>query len=153
MTDLPGWPLLSPSKVQMQKCDKCSREFCSTINYRRHIRVHRKSLNIDKVSFFLSIDKSLILLITYSFAWENLYQYFWRNVILVLCYIISKLVNGVKNHWKQITISIKSSVDLQRANSWAIPSCSSNHCLIDTMYLIVSACDVFSFGSGHLTIL
>ncbi|KAH7669531.1 P-loop containing nucleoside triphosphate hydrolase protein [Dioscorea alata] len=48
--DLPGWPLLSPSKVQMQKCDKCSREFCSTINYRRHIRVHRRSLNIDKDS-------------------------------------------------------------------------------------------------------
>lgn len=47
---LPGWPLLSPSKVQMQKFDKCSREFCSTINYRRHIRVHRKSLNIDKDS-------------------------------------------------------------------------------------------------------
>ncbi|KAJ0966665.1 hypothetical protein J5N97_023582 [Dioscorea zingiberensis] len=47
---LPGWPLLSPSKVQLQKCDKCSREFCSTINYRRHIRVHRRSLNIDKDS-------------------------------------------------------------------------------------------------------
>lgn len=48
--DLPGWPLLSPLKIQMQKCDKCSREFCSTINYRRHIRVHRRSLNIDKES-------------------------------------------------------------------------------------------------------
>ncbi|XP_010241876.1 PREDICTED: uncharacterized protein LOC104586368 isoform X2 [Nelumbo nucifera] len=48
--DLPGWPLLSPSKVPMQKCDKCSREFCSPINYRRHIRVHRRSLNIDKDS-------------------------------------------------------------------------------------------------------
>ncbi|KAJ4954624.1 hypothetical protein NE237_011407 [Protea cynaroides] len=47
---LPGWPLLSPSKVQMQKCEKCSREFCSPINYRRHIRVHRRSLNIDKDS-------------------------------------------------------------------------------------------------------
>ncbi|XP_072978724.1 uncharacterized protein [Typha angustifolia] len=45
---LPGWPLLSPSKVQLQKCDKCSREFCSSINYRRHIRVHRRSLYIDK---------------------------------------------------------------------------------------------------------
>ncbi|XP_058076044.1 uncharacterized protein LOC131224739 isoform X2 [Magnolia sinica] len=44
------WPLLSPLKVQMQKCDKCSREFCSPINYRRHIRVHRRSLNIDKDS-------------------------------------------------------------------------------------------------------
>ncbi|XP_057952845.1 uncharacterized protein LOC131146964 isoform X2 [Malania oleifera] len=46
--DLPGWPLLSPLKVQMQKCEKCSREFCSPINYRRHIRVHRRSLNPDK---------------------------------------------------------------------------------------------------------
>ncbi|WOK94873.1 hypothetical protein Cni_G03578 [Canna indica] len=45
---LPGWPLLSPPKVQMQKCEKCSREFCSTVNYRRHILVHRRSLNIDK---------------------------------------------------------------------------------------------------------
>ncbi|KAK6936825.1 hypothetical protein RJ641_033855 [Dillenia turbinata] len=48
--DLPGWPLLSPLKVQMQKCEKCSKEFCSTINYRRHMRVHRRSLNIDKDS-------------------------------------------------------------------------------------------------------
>ncbi|KAH6760599.1 hypothetical protein C2S51_017548 [Perilla frutescens var. frutescens] len=46
--DLPGWPLLTPVKVQMQKCEKCSREFCSPINYRRHIRVHRRSLNINK---------------------------------------------------------------------------------------------------------
>ncbi|XP_073315353.1 uncharacterized protein [Primulina huaijiensis] len=48
--DLPGWPLLTPVKVQMQKCEKCSREFCSPINYRRHIRVHRRSLNVDKES-------------------------------------------------------------------------------------------------------
>ncbi|MQL90719.1 hypothetical protein Taro_023331 [Colocasia esculenta] len=48
--DLPGWPLLSPSKMQLQKCDKCSREFCSPVNYRRHIRVHRRSLNVNKVS-------------------------------------------------------------------------------------------------------
>lgn len=48
--DLPGWPLLSPLKVQMQKCEKCSKEFCSPINYRRHIRVHRRTLNIDKDS-------------------------------------------------------------------------------------------------------
>lgn len=47
--DLPGWPLLTPLKVQMQKCEKCSREFFSLINYRRHIRVHRRSLNVDKV--------------------------------------------------------------------------------------------------------
>ncbi|KAK4431477.1 hypothetical protein Salat_0909800 [Sesamum alatum] len=46
----PGWPLLTPLKVQMQKCEKCSREFCSPINYRRHIRVHRRSLNVDKES-------------------------------------------------------------------------------------------------------
>ncbi|GAB2294022.1 hypothetical protein Dimus_028238 [Dionaea muscipula] len=48
--DVPGWPLLSPVKVQMQKCDKCSREFCSTINHRRHTRLHRRSLNLDKDS-------------------------------------------------------------------------------------------------------
>ncbi|KAK6925832.1 hypothetical protein RJ641_007551 [Dillenia turbinata] len=48
--DLPGWPLLSPLKMQMHKCEKCSKEFCSTINYRRHMRVHRRSLNIDKDS-------------------------------------------------------------------------------------------------------
>ncbi|KAG8381308.1 hypothetical protein BUALT_Bualt06G0108900 [Buddleja alternifolia] len=48
--DLPGWPLLTPLKVQMQKCEKCSREFCSPINYRRHIRVHRRSLNVNKES-------------------------------------------------------------------------------------------------------
>ncbi|KAL0452483.1 UNVERIFIED_CONTAM: hypothetical protein Slati_1226400, partial [Sesamum latifolium] len=48
--DLPGWPLMNPVKVQMQKCEKCSREFCSPINYRRHIRVHRRSLNVNKES-------------------------------------------------------------------------------------------------------
>ncbi|KAI3471149.1 hypothetical protein Pfo_027812 [Paulownia fortunei] len=48
--DLPGWPLMTPIKVQMQKCEKCSREFCSPINYRRHIRVHRRSLNVNKES-------------------------------------------------------------------------------------------------------
>lgn len=48
--ELPGWPLLTPLKVQMQKCEKCSREFCSPINYRRHIRVHRRLLNGDKES-------------------------------------------------------------------------------------------------------
>ncbi|KAJ6842959.1 uncharacterized protein M6B38_299440 [Iris pallida] len=47
---LPGWPLLSPSKVQLQKCSKCSLEFCSAINYRRHMRVHRRALNIVKDS-------------------------------------------------------------------------------------------------------
>ncbi|KAL9164498.1 hypothetical protein ABFS82_06G108200 [Erythranthe guttata] len=48
--DLAGWPLMTPVKVQMQKCEKCSREFCSSINYRRHIRVHRRSLNVNKES-------------------------------------------------------------------------------------------------------
>ncbi|KAL9264801.1 hypothetical protein AKJ16_DCAP18514 [Drosera capensis] len=46
--DISGWPLFSPIKVQMRKCDKCSKEFCSTINYRRHTRCHRRSLNPDK---------------------------------------------------------------------------------------------------------
>lgn len=51
LPDLPGWPLFSPAKVQLQKCEKCSREFCSMINYRRHILVHRRTLKIDKVLF------------------------------------------------------------------------------------------------------
>ncbi|XP_009758252.1 uncharacterized protein LOC107781378 isoform X2 [Nicotiana tabacum] len=34
----------------MQKCEKCSREFFSPINHRRHILVHRRSLNLDKES-------------------------------------------------------------------------------------------------------
>ena len=56
MLDLPGWPLLSPLKVQLQKCDKCSKEFCSTINYRRHMRLHRRNLNINKVgSYYVSL--------------------------------------------------------------------------------------------------
>lgn len=46
--DLPGWPLLTPLKVQMQKCDKCTREFCSPINCRRHIRVHHRLKKLDK---------------------------------------------------------------------------------------------------------
>ncbi|CAL5065548.1 unnamed protein product [Urochloa decumbens] len=46
--DLPGWPLFSPPKVQLDKCAKCSREFCSSINLRRHTRVHRRTLNVDK---------------------------------------------------------------------------------------------------------
>ncbi|KAJ1289035.1 hypothetical protein BS78_02G134800 [Paspalum vaginatum] len=46
--DLPGWPLFSPPKVQLDKCTKCSREFCSSINFRRHTRVHRRTLKIDK---------------------------------------------------------------------------------------------------------
>ena len=42
-------PLVSPTKMQMQKCDKCSREFCSPVNYRRHIRVHHRLKKLDKV--------------------------------------------------------------------------------------------------------
>ncbi|KAL9237316.1 hypothetical protein vseg_011881 [Gypsophila vaccaria] len=45
-----GWPVYPPMKIQMQKCGKCSREFCSTINYRRHLRLHRRKLNPDKDS-------------------------------------------------------------------------------------------------------
>ncbi|KAK8479472.1 hypothetical protein V6N12_058144 [Hibiscus sabdariffa] len=48
--DIPGWPLLAPLKVQTQKCDKCSREFCSPINYRRHIRVQHRLKKLDKDS-------------------------------------------------------------------------------------------------------
>ncbi|KAL3837690.1 hypothetical protein ACJIZ3_022281 [Penstemon smallii] len=48
--DIPGWPLMTHPKVLMQKCEKCSLEFCSPINYRRHVRVHRRSLNVNKES-------------------------------------------------------------------------------------------------------
>ncbi|KAJ1694418.1 hypothetical protein LUZ63_011116 [Rhynchospora breviuscula] len=46
---LPGWPLVPSTlgKMEMQKCERCSKEFCSTINYRRHIRTHRRSPNIE----------------------------------------------------------------------------------------------------------
>lgn len=53
--ELYGWPMLTPLKIQMQKCDKCSLEFCSTVNYRRHIRVHRR-LKVDKVFLLLLSD-------------------------------------------------------------------------------------------------
>ncbi|XP_047161655.1 uncharacterized protein LOC124831644 isoform X1 [Vigna umbellata] len=46
--DSQGWPLLSPLNVQLHKCDKCTREFCSPMNYRRHIRVDHRKKNPDK---------------------------------------------------------------------------------------------------------
>ncbi|KAK4766576.1 hypothetical protein SAY87_008218 [Trapa incisa] len=46
--DLPGWPLLSPVKVQLQKCDKCSRKFFSSIKYRRHIRLKKLDKDTGK---------------------------------------------------------------------------------------------------------
>uniref|UniRef100_A0ACD5Y2V6 Uncharacterized protein n=1 Tax=Avena sativa TaxID=4498 RepID=A0ACD5Y2V6_AVESA len=45
---LPGWPLFSPPKMQLSKCTKCPREFCSSIALRRHTRVHRRALKIEK---------------------------------------------------------------------------------------------------------
>ncbi|TMW95501.1 hypothetical protein EJD97_008739 [Solanum chilense] len=48
--DITGWSLLNSSNLKMQKCEKCSREFCSPINHRRHIRLHRRSSNSDKES-------------------------------------------------------------------------------------------------------
>ncbi|KAM2336041.1 hypothetical protein TB1_012793 [Malus domestica] len=33
----------------MQKCDKCPQEFCSSINYKRHIRVHHRLKKLDKM--------------------------------------------------------------------------------------------------------
>lgn len=58
VSDLPGWPLLSPLKIPMQKCDKCNREFFSSINYRRHIRVHHRLRKLDKVEVFFFKKKS-----------------------------------------------------------------------------------------------
>ncbi|CAM0885068.1 unnamed protein product [Alopecurus aequalis] len=45
---LPGWPLFSPPKMQLTKCAKCPREFCSSVALRRHSRVHRRALKLDK---------------------------------------------------------------------------------------------------------
>ncbi|XP_010438854.1 PREDICTED: uncharacterized protein LOC104722404 [Camelina sativa] len=46
----PGWPLLTPLKIQMQKCEKCNMEFCSPVNYRRHHRMHRRQRKHEKDS-------------------------------------------------------------------------------------------------------
>ncbi|KAF5451207.1 hypothetical protein F2P56_031486 [Juglans regia] len=46
--ELQGWPFPS-LKVQMQNCDKCSREFCSPINYKRHICVHHRLKKLAKL--------------------------------------------------------------------------------------------------------
>ncbi|KAL0891042.1 hypothetical protein Bca101_015025 [Brassica carinata] len=46
----PGWPLLTPLKIQLHKCEKCSREFCSPVNHRRHSRMHRRPRKPEKDS-------------------------------------------------------------------------------------------------------
>ncbi|KAJ0263281.1 C2H2-type domain-containing protein [Hirschfeldia incana] len=46
----PGWPLLTPLKIQLLKCEKCSREFCSPVNLRRHSRMHRRPKKPEKDS-------------------------------------------------------------------------------------------------------
>ncbi|KAF8114044.1 hypothetical protein N665_0043s0112 [Sinapis alba] len=46
----PGWPLLTPLKIQLHKCEKCNREFCSPVNFRRHKRMHRRSTMPEKYS-------------------------------------------------------------------------------------------------------
>ncbi|PNX91913.1 C2H2-like zinc finger protein [Trifolium pratense] len=49
-SEYPGWPLLYPLKAPSDKCEKCSQEFCSTINYRRHLPVHHRFKKLDKPS-------------------------------------------------------------------------------------------------------
>ncbi|XP_018484197.2 uncharacterized protein LOC108855009 [Raphanus sativus] len=46
----PGWPLLTPLKIQLLKCEKCTREFCSPVNHRRHSRTHRRPKKPEKDS-------------------------------------------------------------------------------------------------------
>ncbi|KAF8077495.1 hypothetical protein N665_1032s0006 [Sinapis alba] len=46
----PGWPLLTPLKIQLHKCEKCTREFCSPVNHRRHSRIHRRPRKPEKDS-------------------------------------------------------------------------------------------------------
>ncbi|GKV31166.1 hypothetical protein SLEP1_g39890 [Rubroshorea leprosula] len=50
LQDLPGMPFPAPLKVHVQRCDKCSQEFISPINYRRHIHVHHRMKKTDKGS-------------------------------------------------------------------------------------------------------
>ncbi|CAN0891735.1 hypothetical protein LINGRAHAP2_LOCUS17141 [Linum grandiflorum] len=78
--DGPGWPLLTPLKVQMQKCDKCSREFCSSLNYRRHVRVHHRLKKLDK-----DTTKNRNLLGAF---WEKVtVMSLWRSSeVLLLCF-------------------------------------------------------------------
>ncbi|KAJ7516611.1 hypothetical protein O6H91_22G064400 [Diphasiastrum complanatum] len=72
VNDLPGWPLLSPAKVQMQKCEKCSQEFYSPLNYRRHIRIHRRSLHANKEDF--RKEKTRILAFWNKLTLETAFQ-------------------------------------------------------------------------------
>ena len=58
-TDLPRCPLLS--KVQMIKCEKCSRDLCSRLNHRRHIQVQHGLLNFEKVFFAELIFQSVTI--------------------------------------------------------------------------------------------
>ncbi|CAH8384463.1 unnamed protein product [Eruca vesicaria subsp. sativa] len=46
----PGWPLLAPLKIELLKCKKCTREFFSPVNHRRHSRIHRPSRKPEKDS-------------------------------------------------------------------------------------------------------
>ncbi|CAN1267462.1 hypothetical protein LINPERPRIM_LOCUS12832 [Linum perenne] len=82
--DGPGWPLLTPLKVQMQKCDKCSREFCSSINYRRHVRVHHRLKKLDKVSISFETILKDVLLVQDTTKNRNLLGAFWEKCILQL---------------------------------------------------------------------
>jgi hypothetical protein len=59
LADLPGWPLFSPPKMQLTKCAKCPREFCSSVAFRRHSRVHRRALKIDKVANVVRVFSQL----------------------------------------------------------------------------------------------
>lgn len=64
--DVPGWPLIPFSKVQMFKCEKCCLEFCSPMNHRRHLRmIHRRPLHSEKEDL-----KSLRQ--QFSTFWDNL---------------------------------------------------------------------------------
>lgn len=80
----------------MLKCEKCSREFCSTINYRRHIRVHRRSLNIDKVFLCSSVLIYLFSLVS-SFLSE-IYCYNLRWEIGVF-YFVAHFFDRIKIFW------------------------------------------------------
>ncbi|KAG8057799.1 hypothetical protein GUJ93_ZPchr0002g26734 [Zizania palustris] len=82
--DLPGWPLFSPLKLQLQKCSKCFREFCSTINYRRHIR-RQSTARLSKLKRISSRTGTVLLHFGTNFRWIRPKQFcpwlmwFYRN--------------------------------------------------------------------------
>uniref|UniRef100_A0A7I4EZI7 C2H2-type domain-containing protein n=1 Tax=Physcomitrium patens TaxID=3218 RepID=A0A7I4EZI7_PHYPA len=82
-TDSPGCSLLPPSKVQLQKCEKCSREFFSPFNHRRHTRTHRRISQIEKED--LTVKRKNV-----AAFWDKVYFIIllakFSQIFLIECY-------------------------------------------------------------------